>query len=157
MSFSREIISRYFHMPIHKAAKHLNVGLSVLKMLCRDVGIQRWPYRKLLSLQMLINHFQGQDGGAQRNRNMQEIITQLREEKRQIEENPELPISKNTKRLRQRLFKSNYKKRKTVNLELSLATSLPANVEPLQVIYPNNYSGYEEIDFAYGIDYEEQE
>lgn len=58
MPFSREIISRYFHVPLHQAAKHLNVGLSDFKLQCRDVGILRWPYRKLLSLHRLINYFQ---------------------------------------------------------------------------------------------------
>ena len=58
MSLSREIISHYFHVPLHQAAKHLNVSLSLFKLQCRDVGILRWPYRKLLSLQRLINQFQ---------------------------------------------------------------------------------------------------
>ncbi|PWA84278.1 Plant regulator RWP-RK [Artemisia annua] len=157
MSFSREIISHYFHVPLHQAAKHLNVGLSVFKLQCRNVGILRWPYCKLLSLQRLINYFQGQVGGAHTNGNLQEIIARLRDEKRQIEENTELPLSNNTKRLRQRLFKSNYRRRRNIKLNLPLAALIPENVEPLQVIYPNNYSGYEEIEFAYGSDYEEQE
>ena len=74
---------------------------------------------------------------------MQEIITMLQEERKQIEENLELPITNNTKRLRQRLFKATFRKKQTINLELSLAT--PAvYVKPLQVIYPNNLSSYEE-------------
>ena len=85
------------------------------------------------------------------------IIARLQEEKRTIEENPELPLSNNTIRLRQKLFKANYNRRRHINLNLSLATLIPENVEPLQVIYPDNYSGYEEIEFAYGSDYEEQE
>lgn len=88
---------------------------------------------------------------------MQEIIARLRDEKKQIEENPELTLSNNTKRLRQRVFKANYKRKRNINLNLSLAALIPENVEPLQVIYPNNYSGYEEIEFGYRIDYEEQE
>ena len=87
---------------------------------------------------------QRKNGGAQPNKKMQEIITMLQEEKRLIEENPELPITKNTKRLRQKLFKATFRKKQNINLELSLAT--PAEyVEPLQVIYPKNCSSYEEI------------
>ena len=58
MSLTRENISQYFHMPIDQAAKKLKVGLTVLKKQCRDVGIQRWPYRKIISLEKLINDFQ---------------------------------------------------------------------------------------------------
>ena len=85
------------------------------------------------------------------------MIATLQEEKRQIEEHPELPISNNTKRLRQKLFKANFKKRRTINLDLSLAPLISENEEPLQVIYPDNYSNYEEVEIAYASDYEEQE
>lgn len=55
---SREAISKYFYMPITQAAKELNVGLTLLKKRCREVGIRRWPHRKLTSLQTLIKNVQ---------------------------------------------------------------------------------------------------
>ena len=58
MSLSKEHISQYFHMPMHQAAEHLNISLTGIKRKCREVGIQRWPYRKLISLQKLINDCQ---------------------------------------------------------------------------------------------------
>ena len=88
---------------------------------------------------------------------MQQIITRLQEEKRKIEENPELPITNKIKSLRQRFFKANYNKRKTINLELSLAAAIPQNVKPLNIIYPNNYSCDEDIDFSNDSDYEDQQ
>lgn len=45
-------------MPITQAAKELNVGLTFLKKRCRELGIRRWPHRKLMSLQTLINNVQ---------------------------------------------------------------------------------------------------
>ena len=57
-ALSKEIISQYFYMPITKAAKELNVGLTLLKKRCRELGIQRWPHRKLMSLQTLIKNVQ---------------------------------------------------------------------------------------------------
>ncbi|GJW47620.1 RKD1-like protein [Tanacetum coccineum] len=39
---SRETISEYFYMPIIQAAKELNIGLTMLKKRCRDLGIRRW-------------------------------------------------------------------------------------------------------------------
>lgn len=58
---SRKTISEYFYMPITQAARELNVGLTLLKKRCREVGIRRWPHRKLMSLQTLINNVQVRD------------------------------------------------------------------------------------------------
>ncbi|PWA48875.1 hypothetical protein CTI12_AA487090 [Artemisia annua] len=53
------------HMPSHilkpKKTYELCSSEMWIQRKCRDVGIQRWPYRKLLSLQKLINHFQQTD------------------------------------------------------------------------------------------------
>lgn len=57
-TLTKEIISQYFYMPITRAAKELNVGLTLLKKRCRELGIQRWPHRKLMSLQTLIRNVQ---------------------------------------------------------------------------------------------------
>lgn len=57
-ALSRQIISQYFYMPITQAAKELNVGLTLLKKRCRELGIRRWPHRKLMSLQTLIKNVQ---------------------------------------------------------------------------------------------------
>jgi hypothetical protein len=57
-TLSRNTISQYFYMPICQAAKELNVGLTYLKKRCRELGIRRWPHRKLNSLQILINNVQ---------------------------------------------------------------------------------------------------
>lgn len=51
-------MSQYFHMPIGLAAKRLNVGLTVFKKQCREVGIERWPYPKLKSLHNMVTAFQ---------------------------------------------------------------------------------------------------
>ena len=58
---SRKTISQYFYMPITQAAKELNVGLTLLKKRCRELGIRRWPHRKLMSLQTLIKNVQVPD------------------------------------------------------------------------------------------------
>lgn len=53
---SRNTISQYFYMPITQAARELKVGLTLLKKRCRELGIRRWPHRKLMSLQTLIKN-----------------------------------------------------------------------------------------------------
>lgn len=51
-----EEIEKYFEMPIIMAAKELGIGLTVLKKRCRELNINRWPHRKLKSLQSLIQN-----------------------------------------------------------------------------------------------------
>lgn len=46
---SLEDISQYFHLPIAEAASNLGVCTSVLKRICRENKIVRWPYRKCTS------------------------------------------------------------------------------------------------------------
>eukprot|EP00698_Gefionella_okellyi_P001922 TRINITY_DN11785_c0_g1_i1.p1 TRINITY_DN11785_c0_g1~~TRINITY_DN11785_c0_g1_i1.p1 ORF type:complete len:189 (+),score=13.48 TRINITY_DN11785_c0_g1_i1:77-643(+) len=50
-----EDISATFHMPIKQAAIHLKVCTTVIKKHCREYGIKRWPFRKILSVQKKIN------------------------------------------------------------------------------------------------------
>jgi len=43
-------LSKYFKMPEKAVAKHLGICLTSLKKICRQNGINRWPYRKIKSL-----------------------------------------------------------------------------------------------------------
>ncbi|KVH98850.1 Plant regulator RWP-RK [Cynara cardunculus var. scolymus] len=117
MTLSREMISQYFYMPITQAAKELNVGLTLLKKRCRELGIRRWPHRKLMSLQTLITNVQelGKSSGNGAEEKLQEAVALLEKERKKMEEIPDLQLEDNTKRLRQACFKANYKKRKTTN------------------------------------------
>eukprot|EP00771_Trimastix_marina_P000232 gnl/Trimastix_PCT/1240.p1 GENE.gnl/Trimastix_PCT/1240~~gnl/Trimastix_PCT/1240.p1 ORF type:complete len:403 (-),score=41.35 gnl/Trimastix_PCT/1240:85-1293(-) len=47
---SMKTLQSYFHLPIKQVADELNVCTTVLKKICREKGIQRWPYRKIHSL-----------------------------------------------------------------------------------------------------------
>lgn len=49
-------IKKHFDVPITKAAKEMNVGLTVLKKRCRELNIMRWPHRKIKSLKSLIDN-----------------------------------------------------------------------------------------------------
>ncbi|KAK8537587.1 hypothetical protein V6N12_043744 [Hibiscus sabdariffa] len=108
---SREVISHYFYMPITQAAKELNVGLTLLKKRCRELGIRRWPHRKLMSLRTLINNIQELqevEGGGK----VREAVEVLERERKMLEEIPDMEMGYGTKRLRQACFKANYKKRR---------------------------------------------
>ena len=40
-------LSTYFHLPEKEVAKKLGMCLTSLKKICRQNGINRWPYRKV--------------------------------------------------------------------------------------------------------------
>ncbi|GAB4823336.1 hypothetical protein N2152v2_010382 [Parachlorella kessleri] len=44
---TKEMLEQWFHLPSHEACGHLGISLSVLKRVCRKLGIPRWPYRTL--------------------------------------------------------------------------------------------------------------
>ncbi|XP_042497518.1 protein RKD1-like [Macadamia integrifolia] len=118
---TRNAISRYFYLPITQAAKELNVGLTLLKKRCRELGIGRWPHRKLVSLQTLIENVQkewGQKKGEENEAELRNAIELLEQEKKLMEEMPDSQLEENTKKLRQACFKANYKKRKLMEVEV---------------------------------------
>lgn len=47
-------LQQNFHLPISQVAKDLGVCATVLKKLCRQHGIPRWPHRKIKSLNKMI-------------------------------------------------------------------------------------------------------
>ncbi|KAK9926017.1 hypothetical protein M0R45_023273 [Rubus argutus] len=116
---SRETISQYFYMPITQAAKELNIGLTLLKKRCRELGIRRWPHRKLTSLQTLIRNIQelGKEDEESEEK-LRNAIELLERERKLMEDAPDMQLEDNTKRLRQACFKANYKKRKIMGMNL---------------------------------------
>ncbi|KAL6884563.1 hypothetical protein ACP4OV_010499 [Aristida adscensionis] len=106
-------LRRYFYMPIAKAAREMNVGLTVLKKRCRELGVARWPHRKMKSLKSLIHNVQemgtkeGMSPAAvQRELEALEAYCEL------MEENPSIELTDRTKKLRQACFKESYKRRR---------------------------------------------
>ncbi|KAL0488674.1 hypothetical protein AKO1_008820 [Acrasis kona] len=39
-------IKPFFHLPLEVAANNLNISKTKLKKLCREYGLQSWPYRR---------------------------------------------------------------------------------------------------------------
>nr|XP_040252530.1 protein RKD4 isoform X2 [Aegilops tauschii subsp. strangulata] len=111
-----ELVSQYFYMPITQAARELNVGLTVLKKKCRELGIPRWPHRKLKNLQTLINDVE-EAGKANDGEQLRAMVEMLEQERRLLEQRPYVELEEKTKRLRQACFKASYKKRRLLVLE----------------------------------------
>ncbi|KAE8678257.1 Protein RKD3 [Hibiscus syriacus] len=93
---------KYFDFPISKAAKEMNVGLTLLKKRCREPNILRWPHRKIKSLKSLINNV--------KELGLTNEIQVLEEHQRMLEKLPDMELPERTKKLRQACFKANYKK-----------------------------------------------
>lgn len=51
---SLEKLQSVYEHPITSAAAQLNIGVTVLKKYCRWYSIDRWPYRKIRSVDKLI-------------------------------------------------------------------------------------------------------
>ena len=48
------ILRPYFYLPLSKVAVEFGVCATVLKKRCRDLGVKRWPFRKIRSLRRSI-------------------------------------------------------------------------------------------------------
>ncbi|TVU28504.1 hypothetical protein EJB05_20023, partial [Eragrostis curvula] len=112
-----ELVSRHFGMPINQAAKKLNVGLTVLKKRCRELGIPRWPHRKLKSLQMLIDNVQelGQETEQVDGQRTGRVVEMLEQTKKLIEERPEENLDKKTRELRQACYKMKFERKRLMD------------------------------------------
>jgi hypothetical protein len=42
-------VSKFFHLPLHKAAAKLGISNTAMKTACRKVGLKKWPYRTFIS------------------------------------------------------------------------------------------------------------
>ncbi|KDP31256.1 hypothetical protein JCGZ_11632 [Jatropha curcas] len=146
-ALTRERISKYFYMPITQAAKELNVGLTLLKKRCRELDIRRWPHRKLMSLQTLIENLQQMKvEGKESEEKLKEAIEILEREKRMLEEMPDMDLEHKTKRLRQACFKANYKKRKLMGSCSSSSSGSLIATTAHDYITANDYQEEEEDD-----------
>uniref|UniRef100_A0A8I6YJU8 RWP-RK domain-containing protein n=1 Tax=Hordeum vulgare subsp. vulgare TaxID=112509 RepID=A0A8I6YJU8_HORVV len=57
-------IAPYFHLPIVDAAEKLDICTTVLKGICRRVGVQRWPHRKVKKIDRQITKLMRSGNGV---------------------------------------------------------------------------------------------
>ena len=65
------------------------------------IGIKRWPFRKMKSLDRLITNVQAGISPGDQNRSLVKSVEELEEQKRRMEECQELDLDEDTKRLQQ--------------------------------------------------------
>ncbi|KAL8548978.1 hypothetical protein ACS0TY_008029 [Phlomoides rotata] len=149
---TRKMISQYFYMPITQAARELNVGLTLLKKRCRELGIRRWPHRKLMSLQTLINNVQAlihpsiyyEFGKEESEAKLKVSLEILEQEKKLMEEIPDMQLEDKTKRLRQAFFKANYKKRKLMGMVNDSSPKTDRPIIPDENAAATSFSGFDD-------------
>ncbi|KAL0020823.1 hypothetical protein WJX79_001770 [Trebouxia sp. C0005] len=104
---SLEKLQSVYECPISKAAARLNIGVTVLKKYCRWYSIERWPYRKIHSVDKLMDQLNELEDD--------EVVAEVKQELMVIRErllcDPALHLDEKVKRLRQAAFKYQYKQR----------------------------------------------
>ncbi|XP_010247096.2 PREDICTED: LOW QUALITY PROTEIN: protein RKD5, partial [Nelumbo nucifera] len=113
-------IVKYFNLPIAEASRNLKVGVTVLKRKCRELGIPRWPHRKIKSLDTLIHSLQEEAKRQEQENKVAALAVRKRQkmlesEKQGIERKPFMEIQTETKRFRQDVFKRRHRARASLN------------------------------------------
>lgn len=94
---SFETLKQYFSLPITAAAQELGVCATMLKKLCRQYGVKRWPHRKIQSIDDRIRTLEralakpGQTAESKQTRRHELAI--LRQKRETIINNPNAPVS----------------------------------------------------------------
>ncbi|XP_035538657.1 protein RKD5-like isoform X2 [Juglans regia] len=121
-------LAKYFDLPITEASRNLKVGLTVLKKKCRELGIPRWPHRKIKSLDGLIQDLQEEAKRQQQENEAAAMVVakrrrMLESEKENIERKPFMELQTETKRFRQDVFKRRHRARALRNHGLSISNN----------------------------------
>merc|ERR1719355_266886 len=78
-------LAQYFHLPINDAASAIGVCATVLKKICRKNGIDRWPHRKIKSLETMIEALEQH---LPSHPELQDDVSRLREKREHLMQNP---------------------------------------------------------------------
>ncbi|XP_031099846.1 protein RKD2-like [Ipomoea triloba] len=112
-SWSIEMISKFFHLPVVQAARELHIGKDKLKKICTELGINQWPHRKLQYMDRLLSKFKKDfDQG--------EKVIELEHESEQMLANPNNELGLETQTLGE---SSSKKKRYQQLINLAHSTS----------------------------------
>mmetsp|Transcript_315 Transcript_315/g.793 ORF Transcript_315/g.793 Transcript_315/m.793 type:complete len:521 (-) Transcript_315:583-2145(-) len=118
-----QALRKVFALPRAKAAQLLDMSVNCLKRLCRKRGIERWPHRKLLSLDRLARCAHSRAGGDTAAHGLLECIAQQREA---VLDNPNHDIDDALLAARTAAYKRSYAAKKKGGS--SMAAAAPAAV-----------------------------
>lgn len=81
-------LSANFHVPINTAARNLGVCVTVLKQVCRELGVQRWPYRKVKKIDDMVKIIETGDTKETLTGDMRARMDRVKETRDFILQNP---------------------------------------------------------------------
>ncbi|CAG9460161.1 unnamed protein product [Pedinophyceae sp. YPF-701] len=119
----------YFHLPIEEAAQHLSVGLTVLKRICRTLGIARWPFRKLQSLQQLIDRISEEAQNCPPCQELEQALKMLKDKYDELLQDPTRDLEPSIRKLRQWKYKDDYNTRRAARAESATETECDSEFE----------------------------
>ena len=100
VNFSPEELKACFHMSMNEASAHLGVCKTVLKRRCRQLGIARWPARKLKSVHASLALLEQSDGvavGKADNTRLRDLHHELLLTQAQILQDPNSSLKRKTR------------------------------------------------------------
>lgn len=91
-SLTAEEMSKYFHLPIQEVAQKLNICVTVLKQHCRRLGIPRWPFRKIQSLDKMIAALESIEKKGTATPSLKSELKMLRDKRSELIKTPTLVL-----------------------------------------------------------------
>eukprot|EP00898_Chlorokybus_atmophyticus_P003516 jgi/Chlat1/4165/Chrsp27S04268 len=123
---TKEMLQAAFQMQIKDAADFMGVGRTYMKLFARRLGIPRWPYRQLRSLDRIQDYIAQLDSEHQ----LPELLCSgsanklLSHQRSIITSNPGAPLSQAFRRHRQTLYKKMFQLRKRTTTQILSARSV---------------------------------
>eukprot|EP00798_Chlamydomonas_sp_ICE-L_P013228 gene13228-19069_t len=99
---SPTFVGRSTNEQYQAAANMLGMSMNSLKTLCLDYKIQRWPHRKLASIDILLETGPVLESNPTKRQRLTSLLHSLRQG---ILDDPNLPIPEEVEKTRQRLYK----------------------------------------------------
>jgi len=92
-----DMLREHFHLPIQAVAAEFGICVTKLKKICRIHGIARWPQRKVLSLNNMIDQLQSELASGRLDDLARDRVTQrlniVKTKKRMLYENPNIEMT----------------------------------------------------------------
>ena len=107
-----EQLSACFHLPSERACERLGIGLTVLKRQCRKLKIGRWPYRKIQSINKLMEKIEAGESPGEMSKALLKSVEELKQHKQWLLSCEKMDLEPSIKKLQQAFSKAAHKKRK---------------------------------------------
>ncbi|CAN0279259.1 unnamed protein product [Discosporangium mesarthrocarpum] len=75
---NRAVLETYFDRPLDEAGRALGVSTTIVKRLCRKMGISRWPYRQICSVNKAMSKTRRMIEAAKNPQNLRKLKVKMR-------------------------------------------------------------------------------